>query len=475
VMIIDPTASRVVAGWHIPARARVARRQVRLRGAYAPGSSPKIDREVNALYAYPAPFTKQGAAPGARADRLVQIIQVHDDGVTIEENLAKGVAEYSELPEALAPGPPPPAGRQKDAIEEWGRALHRSLLRGEFPRDPVVDVLRRTPPRLRGGVDLVHESSEQALAAVEGDDGFRAAGAVVASLRLLDRSVLAVQGPPGTGKTTLAARVITQLVERDGWHIGVVAQSHQVVENLLASVAKAGLDPVQIGKAPQRGTDGAVAAAWPYTALRSGGQLGFVDAHRRAGRGSVVGGTAWDFSNADRFARGGLDLLVVDEAGQFSLAPTIAASVSAQRLLLVGDPQQLPQVSQGSHPEPIDTSALGWLLDRHETMPANLGYFLAESRRMRPELCEPVSTLAYEGRLHAHPSASERVVIGAGEPGLHWHPVRHEGNSTHSIEEADEVVRIARSAIGAVLTDDAGSRPLAAEDVIVVAAYNAQV
>src|SRR5690606_10481666 len=108
------------------------------------------------------------------------------------------------------------------------------------------------------------------------------------------------------------------------------------------------------------------------------------------------------FSHPGRYPRKRLDLLVIDEAGQFALAPTIAASMAAERLLLLGDPQQLPQVSQGSHPEPVDTSALGWLLGEHETMPDSHGYFLAETRRMHPALADVVSELAYEGRLHAH-------------------------------------------------------------------------
>ena len=66
----------------------------------------------------------------------------------------------------------------------------------------------------------------------------------------------------------------------------------------------------------------------------------------------------------------GLDLLVIDEAGQFSLANTLAVSIAADRLLLLGDPQQLPEVSQGTHPEPVDQSALGWLMDGRATMPA---------------------------------------------------------------------------------------------------------
>src|SRR5690606_19620137 len=189
----------------------------------------------------------------------------------------------------------------------------------------------------------------------------------------------------------------------------------------------------------------------------------FIEEHRQLGRGAVVGGTAWDFSHEERFARRSLDLLVIDEAGQFSLAPTIASSLAAERLLLLGDPQQLPQVSQGSHPEPVDTSALGWLLAGHETMPEELGYFLADTRRMHERLTSVVSELSYEGRLHAHPSTSARDSTEGIAPGLHWVPVEHRGNSTQSVEEAEEIVRL----VAKLNVRD--------EDIIVVAAYNAQV
>ena len=69
----------------------------------------------------------------------------------------------------------------------------------------------------------------------------------------------------------------------------------------------------------------------------------FAAEHVRAGRGYVVGGTAWDLTSTKRIGRGQLDLVVVDEAGQFSLAKTLACSVAGDRLLLLGDPQQLPQ------------------------------------------------------------------------------------------------------------------------------------
>jgi uncharacterized protein len=473
VMVVDPAASRVEEDWFVPPRARVERRHLRLRGEIAPGSSLRSG-EAYLLYEHPAPFPQPGAAPGARGARRVRIIDRLDDGVIVEES-AGPAGCYDVLPVALVPGPPPPAGAQKGAIEEWGASLAAALDRGEFPRDPVVDLIRRTRPRLPGDAGLVAPDSEEALAAVGRETDAGTIGAVVASLRRLDRSYVAVQGPPGTGKTYLAARVIRVLVERHGWRVGVVAQSHRVVENVLDGVVAAGLDPALVGKVPQGGSLDPDDAGPAYTVLPRNGHQRFAAGHRAAGRGCVIGGTAWDFSNEARFERRRLDLLVIDEAGQFSLAPTIAASVAAERLLLLGDPQQLPQVSQGSHPEPVDTSALGWLLGAHGTMPPALGYFLAETRRMRPELTEVVSELAYDGRLGAHSGATRREVTGAGPAGLVWHAVRHAGNATSSPEEAAEVVRIVRESLRGRLHDGGGSRALTEDELIVVAAYNAQV
>ena len=491
VVVVDARDSSVSADWHRPPRARSDRRELRLRGTVAPGSSLKPGTQVYAVYDFPAPFPQWGGAPGARAARLVDIVERHGDGVTIAEKLPNDVPPFATLPVALTPGPPPPAGRQKGAIEEWGSQLATSRTLGSEFRDPVYALLTRAAPALRDRAALVAPESDEALRIGGGEDA-RMIGAVVASLRSLDSAALAVQGPPGTGKTYLAARVIRRLVEEDGWRIGVVAQSHKVVENVLEGVVAAGLDPKLVAKVPQGGALEPGAAEPPYTALARNGHARFIEG--LGGRGAVIGGTAWDFSNADRFARRSLDLLVVDEAGQFSLAPTIASSVAAKRLLLLGDQQQLPQVSQGSHPEPVDQAALSWLLDGRGTMPEDLGYFLAETRRMHPALADVVSELSYDGRLRAHPSAAEREVEGATPAGLHWQPVAHSGNATSSPEEAAAVVAAARDLLrGTAVTDNAdpaieavtvrelagdgtrAARALTERDIIVVAAYNAQV
>jgi uncharacterized protein len=470
VFTVDRDAAHEQSPWGKSGKQRSLRRTLVLHGSWAPGSRPSVSGRSGpfAVYAQPGPLPGNPRDPLARSARSVAIEALGDGHVVVTETLADGVEPYTELPIALTPASPPDAGQQKPAIEEWGARLVDA--HPEWPAEPVGDLLRRVPPRTRSGAAL-------APVTLDADGEPDRVAAVVASLLDLDRSYLAVQGPPGTGKTHLGSHVIAALVRDHGWTVGVVAQSHTTVEHVLESVVKEGLDGRLVGKAPKTGADPAEYATARYTVLGRADQLAAF-ASERAGTGTggfVIGGTAWDFASPKRVGRRTLDLLVIDEAGQFSLAATIAASMSAKNLLLLGDPQQLPQVSQGTHPEPIDGSALGYLSDGHDVLPAELGYFLAETRRLHPALAEPVSRLSYEGRLHAHPSARERRLDGVA-PGLHPVPVRHTGNATESTEEADEVVAIIHRLIGTAWQSgpDAAPRPLAADDIIVVTPYNAQ-
>ncbi|MGR2752766.1 TM0106 family RecB-like putative nuclease [Agromyces arachidis] len=460
VLIVDPARTVVVQGWYREGRQQHDRREVLLRGRIAPGSRFSPGSELFVLYDWPPPFPSTSRRPGSRGATRATVLEATADGIRIEERSVAGET-WRELPVALVPGTPPPAGRQKDAIAEWARPIAER--HPQWPADPATDLLRRVPPRTRSG----------ALAPLPDHEYV---GAVVRSLGDLDDSYLAVQGPPGTGKTYVASRVIARLVGDHAWRVGVVAQSHAVVEHLLDAVVDAGLDPARVAKAPKDRDD---VGARPWTAIEKDGAASYVAAN--ATTGFVLGGTAWDFANESRVARRSLDLLVVDEAGQFSLASTIAASVAARRLLLLGDPQQLPQVSQGTHPEPVDMSALGWIADGHDVLPPEFGYFLAESRRMHPALAAPVSRLSYEGELASHECAALRSIDGV-EPGLTPVPVAHEGNTTESAEEAEEVARIAGSLLGRAYVDasqgsdavGAEPRPLTQSDLIVVTPYNAQ-
>ncbi len=166
---------------------------------------------------------------------------------------------------------------------------------------------------------------------------------------------------------------------------------------------------------------------------------------------------------------------MVEEAGQYSLANTIAVAPSARNLMLLGDPQQLPQVSQGTHPEPVNESALGWLVEGHHTLPEERGYFLDCSYRMHPAVCRPVSRLSYDGRLRSREDVSAARRLDGVAPGVRMLTVDHDGNSTDSPEEADAIVAEIHRLLDTPWTDEHGTTPLAQHDVLVVTPYNAQV
>lgn len=451
VVAVASERSRVLEDWHRPEGARTDRRVLELRGEVAPGTRLSVDSSPFAIYEAPAPFPTEPRPRFIHADRRVRVIEVLDDGAIVEE-LAAGAYMWSELPIALTPAAPPPAGSQQAAIDAWADEVIAAT--PDLPADPATDLLLRRPPRTLSG----------SLPSGGGD----AVADISSAILDLDRSYLAVQGPPGTGKTYVGSHVVARLVAERGFRVGVVAQSHAVVENMLDRIAAAGVPREKIAKAVKGEPTGDEA----FTVIPKNGVADFT-----AGRpdGYVVGGTAWDLTHAGRIPRGSLDLLVIDEAGQFSLASTIAVSVAASRLLLLGDPQQLPQVSQGTHPEPVDTSALGWIMDGAHVIPSDRGYFLAETRRMRPEVAEPVSVLAYDGRLAAHASTAGRVLAGVA-PGVMPVPVAHRRNATASPEEAEVVVRLVSDLLDRAWLPDPALEPrsLAQRDIIVVTPYNAQ-
>lgn len=437
-------SAEVMQDWHLPAKKRTLHRTVALTGGWAAGS--KTSGRSVALFAAPSAARSGGPENGMYVvGSEVDVAGVDGDADSVVITLkAKKGHDHDDLPVALTPSLPLATGIIEEAIEEACQAAANGAQSAAF------DVLARRRPRLRNGAELPATGNTIAD--------------VVEALIAMDDSYVAIQGPPGTGKSYSASRVIKDLVEKHHWRIGVVGQSHDVVENLLCGIVEAGLDDGLVGKSDNRSAN----RTWTDIENKGPARAAFVDRHDSTG--CVLGGTVWTFSSAAM--RDWFDLLVIDEAGQFSLAPTIGAATSAKRLLLLGDPQQLPQVSQGTHAEPVDDSALGWLMDGHSAIPREYGYFLAQSYRMQPEVCEKVSVLSYEGRLKS--VASGRSLVGI-EPGLLVVQLDHAGNRTESVEEAEEVVRQVKDHLGAEWTDCGVTRPLTAGDFLIVAPYNAQV
>jgi uncharacterized protein len=187
---------------------------------------------------------------------------------------------------------------------------------------------------------------------------------------------------------------------------------------------------------------------------------------------TLIAGTAWLFAREDFDQT--LDYLVIDEAGQVSLADMLAMGTSARNVILLGDPLQLAQVSQGVHPPGTSVSVLEHLLGDAATIPENRGLFLESSFRMHPDVCRFISEVVYADRLYSEESAARRsTALGTG---IRFLPVEHEGNRSASDEEVARIEFELEGMLGASFTDkDGSSRPLRAEDFMVVAPYNAQV
>lgn len=447
IFFLDPhSPGKVVTDWHFVKRSNRPRRTLKLKGTFTPGSKITFDsQELFAIY---------DENPDQYVARRVSASS-DDDGVTLFEVISSEEDTYSHFPIALTPNSPPKAGSLESATDDW---IENLLDEREAFTDPVFELLKRSEPRLKGG------------ATVSGlREKFSNDVQYCSSVALsLEDSFFAVQGPPGTGKTYLASHVIKDLVENHQQKIGVIAQSHTVVENLLDRVVKTGLDSGLVAKFV-RDKDAEVS----FQNIARDRYSTFVSEHNTSG--FVLGGTAWDFSNSKRMEEKCLDLLVVDEAGQFSLAFLIAVSRVTKNLLLLGDPQQLPQVSQGSHPFPVDTSTLNWLSQDAEVLDPRFGLFLSHSYRMHPDVCAPVSQLSYNHKLLPAQVTSGHKLTGV-ESGVFGVPIPHFGNSVFSIEEARGVLELINSLIGKPWKayNDADATPLGPSDIIVVTPYNAQ-
>ena len=287
----------------------------------------------------------------------------------------------------------------------------------------------------------------------------------------LDGTVLPIQGPPGSGKTELAAKIICALAQA-GRRVGVTATSHAVIANLIKR-AVAGADARRPLRALIRHDidDEDELPGIEYVAKAE-------KAEERIDEVDVLGATAWQWARpamADS-----VDVLIIDEAGQMSLADALAVSACARNLVLVGDPQQLEQPIQGTHPDGVAISVLEHMLDGAQTIPADRGLFLEETHRLHPSICWFTTEQFYEKRLR--PAAGvERQALTTREvtvPGLYWLPVLHEGNQNRSSEEASAVATLVASCLarGARWTNSRGeAEPLRPADILIVAPYNAHV
>ena len=282
----------------------------------------------------------------------------------------------------------------------------------------------------------------------------------------LDGGYLSIQGPPGTGKTYAGAQMALDLVAA-GKKVGVLAQSHEVIGNFLDEVLRRADEREMTLRVSQKTEDDKGAHDERVERIESKGVRSAL-----AGGLDVVGGTAWLFARPDM--EEALDVLFVDEAGQLSLAHTLASAAAAKSIVLLGDPNQLAQPSRGAHPPGAGASVLEHVLGADATIGPAAGLFLDETFRLRPEICAFISDAFYESRLRPTAGATLRSFADGGN-GLRFLPVTSTGNKIDSPQEVERVRVLVDELVGREWTDEGGVRQIGLEDILIVAPYNAQV
>jgi predicted RecB family nuclease len=397
---------------------------------------------------------------GAPAGEILAIDDVHG---TLD--LKVGPKRQPFHPTALIPGKPIPARAMQDALIRIADHVIEDGMEGPGPYRAVRELLMRRTPRVAGNV-----MGERLVR--DGESPLDAARRIAIAL---DETVLPIQGPPGTGKTYTGARMIVELVRR-GKRVGIAAQAHKAISNLLREVCEAAATEGVAFRAIQKCDSGDEVDG--HDGVRVVTENADVERALAEGEVDVVAGTAWLFAREQM--EGTVDVLFVDEAGQMSLANVVAMGGSASSIVLLGDPNQLPMVSQGVHPDGAGASALEHVLDGATTLDDRRGLFLGETWRMHPDVNDYVSTAFYAGRLDAHPSTRVQR-ISSDDPlvdgtGVRFVPMSHEGNASRSTEEANRVADVVAGLIGRPWTNRHGvTAPIAPRDLCIVAPYNAHV
>ncbi|MCX7121747.1 MAG: TM0106 family RecB-like putative nuclease [Gammaproteobacteria bacterium] len=290
----------------------------------------------------------------------------------------------------------------------------------------------------------------------------------------LDQSYLFIQGPPGAGKTYTTAHVIVDLMRR-GKKIGVSANSHKAIHNLLKKIEEVALEKSFNFSGVHKSGSG-------KESIYSGRYINSTNKYEKIDFNSLslISGTAWLFANERCNQQ--IDYLFIDEAGQVSVANVIAMGTAKKNIILIGDQMQLGQPIQAVHPGEAGLSILEFLLERRATVSPNKGIFLGTTYRLHPKICRFISDAFYDGRLGFYEKNIKRRLAFSNSidkitnEGLHTIGVSHSGCSQKSEEEAVEIKKYYLQLLHQKFVDQDGiERAITHDDILVVTPYNVQV
>ena len=288
----------------------------------------------------------------------------------------------------------------------------------------------------------------------------------------LDKSYLFLQGPPGTGKTFLTAKVIYNLL-KDGKKIAITSNSHKVIHNLLDRIEENAINEKFKYKGLKKSSSSNKDSKYETANIKS------LDKILDIKEIQLLAATRFELAK-DAYDQV-FDFIFIDEAGQISIADTIASTLCAKNIILIGDPQQLPQPSQIIHPDNSGNSILEFLLDGKNTVLNDYGVFLKDTRRLHPKICSYISERFYDSRLIAHEEALNRQIemknssFNLNNPGISIIATDHEFNTQKSEEEGEIIKNLYNNLLKSKFSSDGQNKKIELSDILVVAPFNVQV
>ncbi|MDC1054823.1 TM0106 family RecB-like putative nuclease [Candidatus Pelagibacter ubique] len=348
------------------------------------------------------------------------------------------------------------------------RRFITSVISGEKKYKATYEFLKKSYPKIKNikeGETIIKDGNflEESFKAVES----------------MDNSYLYFQGPPGVGKTHTAAHIIIELIKKSK-KIGITANSHKVIFNLLTKIEELSKDDFSFngyhksGSTPdKRFNDGKF--------IKNISDTKKMDLEFESLDADLFSGTAWCFSRPACDEK--LDYLFIDEAGQLTTADVLAISLSAKNIVIIGDQMQLSSPISAVHPGDSGQSLPEYLLENNDTISSNKGIFINKSRRLHPKLRQFISENFYDERLKNFDFTEKRKIIFSNkkdslpETGIVMIDANHREVCRQKSEEEGKLVKkYYNELIGSTFLDEKNNKKIMnEEDILVVAPYNVQV
>jgi len=377
--------------------------------------------------------------------------------VTIKRGTSQG-----RLQDNISIGPPPPF--KTDKLEASTYKFIDSIIEKKNKYEALISILLKKNPKIKG----INDGDK----IITTNDFTKEIPKIISNL---DNSYIYIQGPPGTGKTTQASNAIVELLKANK-KIGITANSHKVIHNLLDKIENISEDISFRGLKMGRSIDEDTIYNSKHIDTSSNEKY-FIDG-LNSDNTLIYAGTKYHFSSGYYDSK--LDYLFIDEAGQVSLADLVAIGGVAKNIVLIGDQMQLGQPLKGTHPGESGNSILDFLLEGKDTIPSHKGIFLNKTYRLNYKINEFVSNNFYEGKLVTDEITGKRKIFFQKNhiiktDGIHHISMNHKDNIQKSIEEGELIKKILNEMIGLAYFDGKKERKLTLEDFLIISPYNSQV